>query len=72
MPIATPSNRYHRANNLSTMFDTTILPYNKSYNGCKNSLCYTWSKNFIYKQHYGYGRLVGTTAAGSLAQRRRL
>uniref|UniRef100_A0A6C0H4R2 Uncharacterized protein n=1 Tax=viral metagenome TaxID=1070528 RepID=A0A6C0H4R2_9ZZZZ len=70
--IATPSNRYNRANNLSTMFDTTLLPYNKSYNNCNNSLCFTWSKNFIYKPHSGYGRLVGTTACASRAQKRRL
>jgi hypothetical protein len=72
MPIATPSGTYHRATNLSTMFDTTLLPYNKQYNNCSNTLCYTYSKNFIYKPHSGYGRLVGTTAAGSLAQKRRL
>ena len=66
-----PSNSLHKASNYKTMFDTVILPYNKTYNNCSNTLCYTYSKNFIYKPHTAYG-MVGTTAAGYLAQRRRL
>ena len=71
MPIAIPSSKFHRANNLSTLFDTTLLPYNKQYNNCSNTLCYTYSKNFIYKPHSAYG-MVGTTAAGYLGRRKRL
>jgi len=69
--VSFPSGRLNKANNYSTLFDTTALPYNKSYNGCSNTLCYTWSKNYIYKPHSGYGR-VGTSAAGYLGQRKRL
>jgi len=71
MPIAYPTSILHKANNLSTMFDTTLLPYNKQYNNCSNTLCYTYSKNYIYKPHSGYGN-IGTTAAGYLARRKRL
>jgi len=67
-----PQNLLHRASNYKTMFDTTLLPYNKKYNGCSNTLCYTSSKGtFIYKPHSEYG-MVATTAAGYLARRRRL
>lgn len=68
---AYPSNRLNKATNFITMFDTVVLPYNKQYDNCKNSLCYTYSKNFIYKPHSAYG-MVGRTSAGYLAQRRRL
>ncbi len=62
----------HRANNFSTLFDTVLLPYNKQYNNCSNTLCYTYSKNtFIYKPHTAYG-MVGTSAAAYLGRRRRL
>lgn len=62
----------HRSNNFSTMFDTVLLPYNKQYNNCSNTLCYTYSKNmFIYKPHTAYG-MVGTSAAAYLGRRRRL
>ncbi len=71
-PTPYPSNRLNRANYFSSMFDTTLLPYNKMYNNCNNTLCYTYSKGtFIYKPHTAYGR-VGTSAAGYLAQRKRL
>ena len=71
MPIIIPSTTLHRANNLSTLFDTTLLPYNKQYNNCSNTLCYTYSKNYIYKPHSAYG-MVGTSAAGYLGRRKRL
>ena len=71
MPIIIPSTTLHRANNLPTLFDTTLLPYNKQYNNCSNTLCYTYSKNYIYKPHSAYG-MVGTTAAGYLGRRKRL
>lgn len=71
MPIAIASSTFHRANNLSTLFDTVLLPYNKMYNNCSNTLCYTYSKNYIYKPHSAYG-MVGTTAAGYLGRRKRL
>jgi hypothetical protein len=66
-----PTNKLHKATNFITMFDTVLLPYNKQYNNCSNTLCYTYSKNFIYKPHSAYG-MVGRTAAGYLGQRRRL
>ena len=66
-----PSNKLHKSTNFITMFDTTLLPYNKEYNNCNNTLCYRYSKNFIYKPHSAYG-MVGRSAAGYLHQRRRL
>ena len=67
-----PSNLLNRASNYIKLFDTTFLPYNKQYNGCSNTLCYTQSKGtFIYKPHTAYG-MVGRTSAGYLAQRRLL
>jgi hypothetical protein len=66
-----PSGRLNKATNFITMFDTVLLPYNKQFNNCSNTLCYTYSKNFIYKPHTAYG-MVGRTSAGYLAQRRRL
>lgn len=69
---AYPQNHLHRASNYSTMFATTALPYNKQYNNCSNTLCYTSSKGtFIYKPHTAYG-MVGTTSAAHLARRKRL
>ena len=65
-----PSNRLNKATNFITMFDTTLLPYNKMYNGTK--LCYNVSKGtFIYKPHTD-GGMVGRSAAGYLAQRKRM
>ena len=67
-----PSNRLGKSTNFKTMFDTTILPYNKMYNGCSSNLCYTISKGtFIYKPHNDKGS-VGRSSAGYLAQRRRI
>ena len=66
-----PTNQLHKSGNFVTMFDTVALPYNKMYNNCSNTLCYTYSKNFIYKPHSAYG-MVGRTAAGYLGQRKRL
>lgn len=67
-----PQSLQHRSSNYITLFDTTLLPYNKSYNGCSNTLCYTSSKGtFIYKPHSAYG-MVGTSAAAYLGRRRRL
>ena len=67
-----PQNSLHRSSYYRTMFDTTVLPYNKQFNGCSNTLCYTSSKGTnIYKPHTAYGA-VGTTAAAYLARRRRL
>ena len=69
---AYPQNQLHRSSNYITMFDTTLLPYNKTYNNCSNTLCYTQSKGtFIYKPHSAYG-MVGTSAAGYLGRRKRL
>lgn len=67
-----PQNTLNRGLNYISMFDTIILPYNKQYNNCTNTLCYTHSKGtFIYKPHTAYG-MVGTTAAGYLGRRHRL
>jgi len=68
-PISYPSNLSHRA---SYAYDPRIvLDYNKQYNNCSNTLCYTYSKNYIYKPHTAYG-MVGTTGASYLARRHRL
>jgi hypothetical protein len=66
-----PSNRLNRSTNFKTLFDTTLLPYNKMYDNCKNTLCYTKSENYIYKPHSAYG-MVGTSAAAYLGRRFRL
>ena len=65
-------NVLNKSSNYITMFDTTLLPYNKIYNNCSNTLCYTASKGtFVYQPHTAYG-MVGTSAASYLARRRRL
>lgn len=66
-----PSNLVNRSTFYKSMFDTAALDYNKKYNNCSNTLCYTYSKNFIYKPHSAYG-MVGTSAAGYLGRRKRL
>jgi hypothetical protein len=66
-----PSNRLNKATNFKTMFDVVELPYNKIYNNCAGPLCYTYSKNYIYKPHSDVG-LVGTSAAGYLGRRKRI
>ena len=69
---AYPQGRLHRSSYFITMFDTKNLPYNKMYNNCSNTLCYTASKGtFIYQPHTASG-MVGTSAASYLARRRRL
>ena len=67
--IIIPSSTLHIGS--FTNFDRVILPYNKQYNNCSNTLCYTYSKNYIYKPHSAYG-MVGTTANSYLARRKRL
>jgi len=72
MTTSYPQNLLNRSTNFITLFNTTLLPYNATYNNCKNTLCYTHSKGtFIYKPHSAYG-MVGTSAAGYLGRRRRL
>ena len=66
-----PSAYLNKSNNFMSMFTTTALPYNKQYNYCSNTLCYTYSKNYIYKPHTAYG-MVGTSAAAYLGRRKRL
>ena len=66
-----PSNTLNRSTYFKTMFDTTDLPYNKMYNGCSGTLCYTYSKNYIYKPHTDVG-MVGTSAAAYLGRRKRM
>ena len=65
-----PSNLLNKSSNFYSLFNKPLV-YNKKFNNCNNTLCYTWNHNYIYKPHSGYGS-VGTSAAGSLAQRRRL
>jgi hypothetical protein len=61
-----------RSSHYKTLFDTTVLPYNKTFNNCSNTLCYTASKGtFIYKPHTATG-MVGTTAAARRARRTRV
>jgi len=71
MPASYPSTKLNKANNLSTIFGNIPLDYNKQYNNCSNTLCYTYSKNYIYKPHSAYG-LVGTSASAYLGRRNRL
>ena len=67
-----PSNRLNKSTNYKTLFDTVLLPYNKTYNGCSSNFCYTTSKGTsIYKPHSAVG-MVGRSAAGYLAQRKRM
>jgi hypothetical protein len=66
-----PSGKNHRSTFYKSLFDTTLLPYGKQYDNCTNTLCYTYSKNYIYKPHSDYG-MVGRTSAGYLGQRNRL
>jgi hypothetical protein len=67
-----PQGRLHRSTYFITMYNTTDLPYNRMYNNCSNTLCYTSSKGtFIYKPHSAYG-MVGTTANAYRARRFRL
>jgi hypothetical protein len=66
-----PSGLKNRSTFYKSLFNPNNLVYNKMYNNCSNTLCYTYSKNYIYKPHSAYG-MVGTTAAGYLAKRRRL
>lgn len=66
-----PSGLTNRSNYYKSLFNPNNLPYNKQYNNCNNALCYTYSKNYIYKPHSAYG-MVGTTAAGYLGRRNRL
>jgi hypothetical protein len=55
-----------RSNYYKSMFDTNSL-----IRAAPTNLCYTYSKNYIYKPHTAYG-MVGTTASSYLASRRRL
>ena len=67
-----PSGRLNKSTHFKTLFDTTLLPYNKQYDNCKGTFCYTYSKGtFIYKPHTDVG-MVGTTAAAYLHRRKRL
>jgi len=66
-----PRGILHKSTNFKSLFDTVNLPYGKQYNNCSNTLCFTYSKNYIYKPHSAYG-MVGTTASSYLAQRNRL
>ena len=47
------------------------LDYNRKFNNCSNTLCYTYSNNTIYKPHSAKG-LVGTISSSSLARRYRI
>lgn len=71
--IAYPPGRLNRSTHFASMFTTTLLPYNKQYDNCKNTLCYTHNKptNYIYQPHSAYG-MVGTTAAAYRGRRHKL
>ena len=71
MTIIVNSVKANRSLHYIPSFDRVALNYNAPLNGCNNTLCYTFSKNFIYKPHSAYG-MVGTTAAGYLHRRKRL
>ena len=71
MSIAVSSVKSGRSLHYIPYFDRVALLYNAPSNGCSNTLCYTYSKNFIYKPHSAYG-MVGTTAAAYLHRRKRL
>jgi len=60
---------YMRATNLSTL--NAYVPVTYNLNNCRNTLCYTSNHNYIYQPGTAYG-MVGTTAAGYLASRKRL
>ena len=47
-----PSNRLNKSTNYKTLFDTTLLPYDKMYNGCSSNLCYTTSKGTFISVSY--------------------
>ena len=59
---ATRSNYFYKPN--------TTIDYNKKYNNCNNALCFTYTKNYIYKPHTAKG-MVGTVSS-SLARRLRI
>ena len=42
--------------------------YNQTYNNCSNTLCYTYSKNYMYKPH-GVKGMVGTISSSARARR---
>ena len=48
-----------------------ILAYNVPSNNCSNTLCYTYSKNYIYKPHSAIG-MVGTISSSSRARRKQI
>jgi hypothetical protein len=48
-----------------------FIPRMGPYNNCKNTLCYTANHNNVYQKNTAYG-MVGTSAAGYLARRKRL
>lgn len=67
-----PQNQLHRGGYFMSLFDRTDLPYNRTFNHCTNTLCYTQSKGTrIYKPHSVSG-MVGTSASSYLARRRRV
>ncbi len=70
-PYSASSNRTNKGSNFASMFTTTDLPYNQTYNNCKNTLCFTYSKNYIYKPHSDVG-MVGTTATAYRSRRKRI
>ena len=60
-----------RSNHLSTLGLPIQSNNSTIYNNCSNTLCYTYNHSYIYKPHTAYG-MVGTSAAGYLARRKRL
>ena len=70
-PPSYPSGLLGRSINFKSLFDTSNLPYSATNPNRTPYLCYTYSKNYIYKPHSGRGA-VGVSSAGSLASKRRL
>ena len=67
-----PTTALNKATNFISMGNTVLLPYNKKFDNCKGTFCYTYSKGtFIYKPHTDRG-MVGTSAAAYLGRRKRM
>lgn len=70
-PTSYPSGSLGKSVNFKSLYDTSNLPYSATHTNCSKYLCYTYSKNYIYKPHSGRGA-VGVSSAGSLASKRRV
>lgn len=64
---------YHITTATRSNFMNVAVPlvYNVPFNNCSNTLCYTYSKNYIYKPHSAIG-MVGTISSSSRARRTKI